>query len=310
MLTDVVWRSATVGSCRCPGAERHSGGDGTCAVFIDRGWPLLHCFHDSCAESVRTLNGELLRAAPDGVRQERKWTNAEKEEWRCNRHVEYKARVELLPQLSALEPMTADDWLTLSPVPVPDSPLEQWRLLLRSLFDPADLIWCGELWMSGKPEYTQTFRTAAEWQRTEYGPLGEQMSLCTFNRRTGYDRKKGTVYFEGFERAKERIQRHKYTLVESDTVDRERFSNVQRWLAKQNGFVLRAIIDTGGKSFHAWYDCIRYNPEVRRMAAMLRGLSADRQAVAHITARSVGITRSNAEGCPVGEQRLLYLNPL
>jgi hypothetical protein len=310
LLTDLIWRSATVGSCQCPGGDKHSGNDKTCAVFIDRGWPIITCFHDNCEEDVRALNGEILAEAPDGVIQKREWTEAEKREWRWNRDIENTARIDYLPKLTALAPMTADDWRTLSPVPIPEKPVEQWRLLLRSLFTPADVIWCGELWQSGKPEYKNNFRTVDAWLKTEYGPLGEQMSLIAFNR-TGYDTEKGTLYFEGHERTPKRRSYRSgwYTLVESDTVDKGKFSNVQRWLAKQKGFVLRAVIDTGGKSMHAWYDSLRYHADARQLSALLRGLSADRQALTHITARAPGITRTDTDGAPVGQQRLLYLNP-
>ncbi len=322
-LQDVVWDNEVQGTCECPNAGQHSPGTGTrCKFYINYGFLALHCFHDHCLDSINTEhNKELIRLGGfEGTRQVKRWTAAQTKIYRICKRFKVIASKQIAPALLKGNPITAEDWIKSSPVAIPEDGLAQWRLLVGRLWKPDDLIWTGELWQSGKPEYKRNFKTAKEWGETECGPLGEQMSVAAFypNWKAVYKEFRWVQSDEragNFLRTKECAQHGAgcsgYTLIESDEIERERFAIIQRWLDGRNGLRLCAVIDSGGKSFHGLLWGLRQAGLFRQMElrALLGGLGADRQALNHLTARAPGQTRYDHNGSPVGFQRLLYLNP-
>jgi hypothetical protein len=250
----------------------------------------------------------------EGTREVKKWTAAQTALYRRCKRFKAKAQRDIRPALLKANPITAQDWLKLSPIPVPEDGLAQWRLFISRMFKPTDLLWTGELWQTGKPEYKGNFRTVKDWLATPYGGLGEQMSVVNFcpsaNTLVHHGKDK-TVYFDGYERTANRVGwiGRLYTLVESDEIKREKFAIIQRWLDERNGMRLCALVDTGGKSFHGWVSGVRHTRQERELRAFLAGLGADAQALNHLTARAPGMSRYDAMGGFVGAQRLLYFNP-
>lgn len=63
ILGPIDWQSPTVGYCKCPGKDLHTGANGKrdCKVMLD-GAPTVSCFHDSCRSEVDRVNLELRRA--------------------------------------------------------------------------------------------------------------------------------------------------------------------------------------------------------------------------------------------------------
>ncbi len=57
-----------------------------------------------------------------------------------------------------------------------------------------------------------------------------------------------------FQRSNEKIVARRFLVVESDTLDKNQVGAVFRWLRDGVGMRLAAIIDTAGKSLHAWFD--------------------------------------------------------
>lgn len=74
VLGPVVWESAIVGLCRCPGQGRHTNenGERDCKVWLD-GVPSIKCMHTSCAPIVEgvnhTLRSRIAKAESNGKAQ-------------------------------------------------------------------------------------------------------------------------------------------------------------------------------------------------------------------------------------------------
>jgi P4 family phage/plasmid primase-like protien len=60
LLPQTKWESQTRGYCICPGQHLHTTGDGErdCRVDLD-GTPTIFCFHNSCRDIIKDLNGKL-----------------------------------------------------------------------------------------------------------------------------------------------------------------------------------------------------------------------------------------------------------
>jgi hypothetical protein len=167
------------------------------------------------------------------------------------RKMEVSARNRLLPQLLKQPPVPMESWLDKSPYPLADVPVEQqWRLFVAGLYQQPQysfqrgLIWIGSLEESGTPDHAMNFKTRNEWleKAHSYGP---QISPCVFKDTNG-NRKKSLV------------ESRDYFIAESDPkadgtgLTREQFGIIIEWIRKRT--TLRAIVDTGGKSLHAWFD--------------------------------------------------------
>lgn len=121
---------------------------------------------------------------------------------------------------------------------------------------------------SGKPQFAINFKSVVDWLK-EPCPYGPQVSVCTFK----------DLLFKGDHvlslrdcgcRAKEWVQDKPYLVAESDTLAREQFGNVARWIQKFT--TLRAVVDTGGISIHCWFDMPKPPPN---MAPPAPGYTAD-----------------------------------
>jgi hypothetical protein len=261
------------------------------------GMPYLHCVHDRCESEVAALNAQLREAVKGAVDPE-VWKavfKPDKKEMARRkrlRAVRAAAKVKLLPLLLP-HPVPLEYWMEKSPVKLEGDPKNDWRLLLPGLYQPDDFIWCGELYESG-PDYKHNFHYVRDWLKRKHCP-GSQVCVAPFDadkrmlqdhldmRRipqdedTGeYDlrgvrdfyRPKGANHFVGFywdageyRRASEFIKGMKpYFVLESDTLSYEQFGAVVAYFMRQ--YKLRAIVDTGGKSLHAWFDAPAY-PEQR-----------------------------------------------
>ena len=107
---------------------------------------------------------------------------------------------------------------------------------LLNLFEPEDVIWTGEVYEMGE----RNFRTREQCleAKTVFPPL-----TCPSTFKPGI-----------WSRKLENILHKRFLVVESDTMDRDTVGAVFRWLRDENNLNLRAIVDTGGKSLHAWFD--------------------------------------------------------
>ena len=137
----------------------------------------------------------------------------------------------------------ADLWEE-SPVKIHCLPEETPMLLLSILFDPDDLVWIGERHQAGI--LGETIRRASEWVEHFQGG-GMTGPHIIINPLDGIPRPKKSGDGETL-RGDHNVFAFRYCMVEFDDLSRE--DQIRFWSAVKLPIV--ALIDTGGKSIHAW----------------------------------------------------------
>jgi len=259
-VVDVVRWHDDYAECVCPYGHKDAH------LYLNGAIPYLHCLHERCRADVAEVNGQLRELAGANLSSQQ-WEAMFKpdkmEQARRKRLalIRAQARNRLLPSLLKKgKPVTRDDWLARSPFPLAGDVRDDWSLFIRALYqqrDPAkpddwqnqsDLLWVGELWESGKPEYRRCFKRVHEWLRYPGCP-GSQICVAPFNDNCSY---RGQYLSDTWRRSKHWARLCPYYVAESDMLEVERFGIVVEYL--QRFSTLRAIVDTAGKSFHAWFD--------------------------------------------------------
>jgi hypothetical protein len=245
--------------CPCGHRDAH--------LYVTRSIPRLHCLHERCRTDVAEVNVQLRELAGATLTPEQ-WAAMFKpdkaEQARRNRLALIRAQAHnrLLPDLlRKRRPIEHDEWLDRSPFGLDGRDLRHdWTLFIRALYkqrnpskpedwlNRSDLLWVGELWESGKPEYKRCFRRVDEWLRLRYCP-GSQICVAPFQDSWSYRRQ---TLKDTWRRSKHWTLARSYYVAESDTLKAEQFGIVIEYL--QRFSTLRAIVDTGGKSLHAWFD--------------------------------------------------------
>ena len=143
-----------------------------------------------------------------------------------------------LPMILADYPFDHGGWVERSPIELPEELIEhQWWQLLCQL-PPTDNIWIGDLNETGDPRFANRFRTVKDWLQTERrcpGPF-----ICPAHFKPG-----------ACERSSANVVQNRFLIVESDTLTKDEVSSVFLWL--KESWHLVAVIDTGNKSLHGWF---------------------------------------------------------
>ena len=185
-------------------------------------------------------------------------------------------------------PWTPEAIAAASPARIPSSSADQVAAVLR-LFQPTDVVWTGGLHDSGQAWHARHFRTVQEWLQA--GRPGPRISTCTF--------KPGSI-----SRSADNVQRRRFLVVESDDLDHASQGAVIRWLMAGR-LKLRAVVDTRGRSLHAWFD-LPGKRSLEQLAIQLPALGMDSSLFNPVQpVRLPGWRRSDSGLCP----RLLYLAP-
>ena len=137
----------------------------------------------------------------------------------------------------------ADLWED-SPVRIANEPREDTALFLSVMFRPNDLLWIGERHDPGIPG--TNIRTAAQWIEF-FRSNGKTAPFIIVNPLTGTAAQKRDGDGETY-RGDKNIAEYRYCLGEFDNITRE--EQLRFWDA--SGLPVRALVDTGGKSIHAW----------------------------------------------------------
>ncbi len=277
------------GLCACPGAALHTSPTKRtdCTVFIE-GAPSVFCFHTTCAHAVAELNKRLRRTLggnapweiilPDGsllrsgevrilpgsiapLLPKTKPTTSEgaalDEEKRILRDI--KMQMECL-RGGILEAFAwgPAEMFESSPRCLKGDPADDWHHWLR-LWEPNDIIWCGNTFDSGKPHHAANFRPAKEWRTIR--PSGQFTCGSAFAQNS-------------FSRSNENARR-KFLVVESDTLTKEQMGAVILYLTNRLFYTLHAVVDTGGKSLHGWLGLPNNAKEEERLKVALIALGCD-----------------------------------
>ena len=210
---------------------------------------------------------------------------------------------------SRLAPYLSDSWrvdfLDSSPMNF-DSPSDIRHDFIKSLFHADQVIWMGESrHESGSPRHKANFKTCKEWLKLPRLP--QLIAPGTFT--AGVQSK-----------ASENVLTKPFLIIECDELvgfkpeslnDRERNKQLShaliRYVENELGLTLRAAIETGGKSIHAWFD--RPSDEaVNALLAMADGLRIDKGPI------DQGHYPLRAHGCQYkatnNHSQILFLNPI
>lgn len=186
----------------------------------------------------------------------------------------------------------ADFW-ELSPIRLIDDPKQDGALFLKTMFATDDVVWIGGYYDSGKLRHARNFRTQAEWsndlQRTDTN-VQNRVCACTF--------KPGT-----FSRSLDYVARLPFFVTESDHISLIDQCALIKWQCQF--MTLRAIVYSGGKSYHAWFDrppadVLTQLRSIMPELMLDKGASGDVQAV-----RMPGVLREDTGNF----QQLYYLAP-
>lgn len=242
----VEWINSTRGYCKCPGQKSHISRNSKkdCIVYLDK-VPTIKCFHSSCQEIVEKANVKLRAAISRGQvgssSGPRKMTQEEKQrQAKIDKEKQIKLRAansknRLLKEWVWTYASICSD----SPVSLDSNAANHWKLLLNQ-FNDSDVVWIGDLYQSGKPEYAAQFKTKEEWLTLTAAPA---QFTCPSLFKPG-----------SYARSNENVTRRGFLVVESDELKKDEVGAIFRWLREKVELRLRAIVDTAGKSLHAWFE--------------------------------------------------------
>ena len=286
----VDWQTDVSGFCKCPGEALHTQQNGKkdCRVNVD-GAPTLFCFHASCASVVaeanhrlrrelgvspweitlpggRVLrNGDVLQASGVVLPREVVQARAKAEGRNANEQTVLET-VQALAERFAPEMFDRFRWpfariVEDSPLQVSERDAEdQFRTWLK-LWPAHCHVWIGDVFSSGKPEHRTHFRPIADWYQ-----IGPVMGNFT----CGSSFKPGS-----FRRCNENLNGQRFLVVESDTLDKDTVGAVFAYLQRRLHYKLHCIIDTAGKSLHAWFDAPHDKVREARLKAGLVAFGCD-----------------------------------
>lgn len=214
----------------CPFRAKHTGPNkakDTLLYFDD--YPHLWCFHESCRGERRELNFALrvivtgTGAYPEGVT----FNSPSAESGRLAAKVVQDRKRILEKFTKALRPLAE---IKLKPIE-----------FLRVLFSLEDVVWIGRTCDSGKERHAKHFRTIGEWLVKPPPAYWPYTTGCTFQ--------SGAI-----SRCVKNVIRRMYLILESDELSAEDTRAMFAWVEETLGLKLRAIIFSGNKSLHGWFD--------------------------------------------------------
>lgn len=241
-LGPINWLNDQTGYCACPGYNSHTTGEGQrdCIIYLND-VPTLHCLHSSCREIIVRKNHELRQSIGRQPNHPQLASKSELQKLQKLRETRerYRARAtQSLPRILKDWEWTYESIVAASPTAIPSCPHAQARMLLERF--PADsVVWTGDRHDSGSPEHSAHFRKAGEWITEDKiaGPL-----ICP-----------STFKPDCYARTNENVMARPFLVVESDTLNKDQAGGIYHWLHKEVDMDLVAIVDTAGKSLHAWF---------------------------------------------------------
>ncbi len=225
------------GFVQCPGKHLHTTPDaeGDCKLFDNgNGFFQLHCHHQSCRKLVQSTNNALAyiaRKRPGGSSR----NSASGVTAVSDAHAE-----KLLSDIFSSYAWSEEEISEASSAGI-DEPVEEHYYQIFGLFGDDDIIWCGrDVRDTGSVKHACRFRPMLEWLTQPKCP-GQFICPSAFKPKS-------------YSRSIANVLTRRFLVVESDKLRREEIAAIFRWLEKGISLSLRAIVDTGGKSLHGWFD--------------------------------------------------------
>lgn len=303
LFKNVKWTSDTEAFCECPGINLHTNptGPNACKVYLDR-YPNVFCLHESCSNTVMQAARNLRESL--SAKKLIKLEEVNKEQRLQIEHQQkYEQRIRLraansLPTIMERHRWTYADIQAASPVKIPSDRFEQSKRFLER-FPDKGLIWIGAKHDSGKVINEFNFKTRDEWLKKESLP-NPLISPCLF--------KDGSI-----SRSKDNVISRPFLVVESDTHSKDEVGAIFKWLEEQAGLKLVAVVDTGGKSLHGWFE-LPEGADLTEAKLVLPALGCD--AAMFVPSQPVRLpgglrTVTNPDGTSTDQtQQLIYLKAL
>lgn len=239
----IHWAREGKGFITCPGEEMHTAPtrQKDCILYLDT-VPTIFCLHRQCKPVVAQANVALRQA----LRGEDGWTPKEltpeqKERYWQRQELERKAR-RLARHKD--EVLAKYDWPLESIVSDSEPVTDGWHQFLN-LWPGDDIMWSGQPHHSGQFIHADQFRRMAIWQSH---PTPPHHFVC------------GSAFRPGtYSRTKDCVAHRRFSIIECDDLHPDPATNknlsgaVLNFL-RQRGWTLRAVIDSGNKSIHGWFD--------------------------------------------------------
>lgn len=291
---------ATQGRCTCPGVHKHTARShrNDCWVFIN-GTPTVTCLHASCTADVADANDKIRSAWSLFQPPLDEIAMAEAREKARKRHdMEAKAAASL-PEILKQYKWDLLDIEVSSKFRGAYSG-KSTEIFLEKMFRPDEVVWIGEPDFSGQPHHECFFMPMQQWLRSNQ--FSHYTTASTF--------KPGT-----YSRSNANVLTTPYLIVEGDKVlgepktDDDKRKNkdacgaIFQWLRVRCGLRLRAVIDSGNKSLHGWFD-YPDSAKLDELKIILPAMGCDRAMFKPSQpARLPGVIRDNGN-----EQKLLWIS--
>lgn len=254
-LIDISGGTAVV--IECPGYKSHTSpsGEYDSVIFVDSPRPVAYCFHDSCRQKIKSLNKQLWIASanaqnpglsPSFCKEQQSSPKVPENELKKRLALEALKWARAIPHDYA---WTEYDAMDASPTrfetsDFPDNHLELHLQLFKG--KGSGEIWLGKIYDSGKVQKRVNFKPLHGWvdeviNSNKKIPLYPHTSPCLF--------KPGS-----FSRCKDNVLSMPFLVIEHDKIAPTTQLAFYRFIRQEFGLRLRALIDTAGKSIHAWWD--------------------------------------------------------
>lgn len=235
LMTEISWYADDRGTLLCPGHTLHTKPTGLkdTILYLD-GVPTLFCYHESCREQIdlanKALRTELAPRSPE-QREEARVKTSHLTQLSCDARKLLANKKWLLEKYNWTE-IFEGSWV------------QPFQTFITAMWDPEDYIWVGEVWDTGPIKGPGHFKPAGLWDSVP----GHFTTACSF--------KPGTI-----DRCMRQIERSPYTVVEFDVLNVDKEVNRIEGAAfinylSKNGLNLRAVVDSGNKSIHGWFEAI------------------------------------------------------
>ena len=145
--------------------------------------------------------------------------------------------------------VTEAELIKASPIPIPGEPQRHAKLLIETLYLHDDLLFIGEMY--GEGIIGKTIKDAIDWL-TFWIEDGKTSPHIIINPLTGLPAQKKSGDGETY-RGDLNVKEYRYCLVEFDNLSRK--DQIRFWSSAKLPIV--ALIDSGGKSIHAWLQVSR-----------------------------------------------------
>jgi hypothetical protein len=234
----------------CPGVALHTTPSfpQDCIVYNNGGIPFLHCFHQSCRDARRAVNAMLYKAALAGRPAFARFNGPRATLARQQAYDAKCAEVEqernsakaTLPNILSNYQWSEQAIIANSPCPIEPRVEDHWWQLL-CLFEDNDVVWIGrDKYDSGRPNHCWRFKTPDRWFRARKLP---GVFVCP------------NAFVPGVhKRTARNVLSRRFLVVESDVLARGEIGAVFQWIEHYLELPLRAVVDTGNRSLHGWFD--------------------------------------------------------